>query len=73
LVFFSGPTARSYLSPLDRPIWKAFTMGLQLRWLWHDNMGLQETVEQSGIRQKYEKIEAARSAANTCLRKVFPE
>jgi ribosomal protein L16/L10AE len=40
--------------------------------MWHDNVGLRET-EQSGIRQKYEAIEAARSAANTCLRKLFPE
>jgi hypothetical protein len=71
-VFFPGPTARSCLSPLDRPIWKAATMELQVRWMWHDNVGLRET-EQSGIRQKYEAIEAARSAANTCLRKLFPE
>jgi ribosomal protein L16/L10AE len=47
-------------------------MELQVRWMWHDNVGLRET-EQSGIRQKYEAIEAARSAANTCLRKLFPE
>jgi hypothetical protein len=72
-VFFPGPTACSCLSPLDRPIWMASTMELLMRWMWHDNVWLQETVEQSGIRQKYETIEAARSAANTCLRKVFPE